>query len=157
MRRKDREVTDLGMIKEMIDRAPICRIAMFDEEYPYLVPLNFGYELADGVLTLYFHSANEGKKLDLMRKNPHVCFEIEGSHAFVPGETPCQSTSKFFSIIGRGEVTFVTEEAEKKAALGKIITHADPQMNPENMEQKYIDAITVYKIVTTAYSAKSNL
>ena len=73
MRRNEREITDPKIIEEIIHQATICRIALYDADYPYIVPLNYGYESG----ALYFHSAKEGKKIDLIRKNSRVCFEIE--------------------------------------------------------------------------------
>ena len=59
MRRKDREITDIKDIKNIIDRCDICRIALNDDGYPYILPLNFGVDAENESLTLYFHSALE--------------------------------------------------------------------------------------------------
>ena len=80
MRRKEREVTDIKEIREVLDSCKVCRLGIADEGGAYIVPLNYGYRLEDGVLTLYFHGAKEGKKLDLIRKNPEVGFEMDGRH-----------------------------------------------------------------------------
>ena len=74
MRRKEREVTDIKEIREVLDSCKVCRLGIADEGGAYIVPLNYGYRLEDGVLTLYFHGAKEGKKLDLIRKNPELLF-----------------------------------------------------------------------------------
>jgi nitroimidazol reductase NimA-like FMN-containing flavoprotein (pyridoxamine 5'-phosphate oxidase superfamily) len=66
MRRKDREVTDMNEIIEIIKKCDVCRLAFFDKEYPYIVPLNFGYSYDGAKLELYFHGANAGKKLELL-------------------------------------------------------------------------------------------
>ncbi|MDF2587373.1 MAG: pyridoxamine 5-phosphate oxidase family protein, partial [Anaerocolumna sp.] len=42
MRRTDREITDLNQIVDIMKRCDVCRLAFFDKEYPYIVPLNFG-------------------------------------------------------------------------------------------------------------------
>lgn len=61
MRQKNREIKDINKIAEVIDACEVCRIAINDEEYPYIVPLNFGYEMKDNII-LYFHSALEGQE-----------------------------------------------------------------------------------------------
>ena len=83
MRRKDREITDFDEMMEIVKKCDTCRLALNDGEYPYIVPLNFGHEVKDGKLTLYFHCANEGKKLDLIRKNNKVTFEMDCDHNFI--------------------------------------------------------------------------
>ncbi len=72
MRRKDRQVTDRALISGMLDMTEVLHIAIKDEPYPYIVPVNFGYEWTNDKLIFYFHCAKEGKKLDLMRKDPRV-------------------------------------------------------------------------------------
>ena len=76
MRRKDREVSDFDEMMKIIAKCDTCRVAMYDETFPYIVPLNFGTDLEDDQLYLYFHGAKIGKKIDLMRKNKNVSFEI---------------------------------------------------------------------------------
>ena len=71
MRRNDREL-DFPAILSLLDRCRIVRLAMIDGQEPYIVPLNYGYTCTDGQITLYCHSAKEGRKLDVMRANPHI-------------------------------------------------------------------------------------
>ena len=72
MRRKDREITDFDEMMKIIAKCDTCRLALFDDEFPYIVPLNFGTDVEEGQLYLYFHSAKVGTKLDLIRKNNKV-------------------------------------------------------------------------------------
>ena len=70
MRRSDREVTEFNDIVSIIKKCDVCRLALIDENYPYIIPLNFGMNITeDNVLELYFHGATEGKKLDLISKD----------------------------------------------------------------------------------------
>ena len=80
MRRKDREILDLDKIESIIAGARYMHLGMFDENYPYVVPLHYGYEMKDGKLTFYVHGAKEGHKLDCLRKNDHVFVEIGEEH-----------------------------------------------------------------------------
>lgn len=75
MRRKDREITAFDEIMKIIAKCDTCRVAMFDETFPYIIPLNFGTDLDDNQLYLYFHGAKIGKKIDLMKRNKNVSFE----------------------------------------------------------------------------------
>ena len=114
MRRKDREVNDIVEIEEIIKSCKTCHLAMVDDGMPYIIPLSFGYEIADDVLTLYFHSAEEGRKIDILQKNNTVCFEMcyEGE-AIYAKEAPCNSGYYYSSIIGNGKVDFITDISEK--------------------------------------------
>ena len=63
MRRKEREVVKSEEIAEVLDSCKVCRLGVQDEDGVYIVPLNYGYVMENGVLTLYFHGAKEGKKM----------------------------------------------------------------------------------------------
>ncbi|RPH48908.1 MAG: pyridoxamine 5'-phosphate oxidase family protein [Desulfobacteraceae bacterium] len=119
MRRKDREIKSREEIDAIIKKALVCRLGMADESGPYVVPLSFGYR--DGFL--FFHSAKEGKKLDILRKNNKVCFEMDTDHEVVKSEKACDWGMKYKSVIGFGHA-FVVEDIESmKAALDVIMAH----------------------------------
>ncbi len=69
MRRTDREVKDTAEIMKIIEKCDVCRLGLSDGNVPYVVPMNYGYEYSDGKLTLYFHGAKEGKKLQIIQNN----------------------------------------------------------------------------------------
>lgn len=116
MRRKDREVTDYNEILDIMKKCDICRVAFHAEEYPYIIPLNFGFTYRDNYLKLYFHGAKTGTKVDLIRLNPKVAFEMDCSHKLILGETACETTMEYESVCGNGSIR-ILEEDEKIAAL----------------------------------------
>lgn len=120
MRRKDRELTDRSDLQAILDEADVCRIAMQTGQAPYIVPLNFGYAWDDR-LVLYFHSATEGRKLDLLAANNEVGFELDAGHELVTADLACSWGMKYRSIIGTGIVNFIEDEQEKARALGTIM------------------------------------
>jgi len=73
MRRKDREIKDTIEIESIINRFPVCRIDLSENGLPYIIPVCFGYNDK----RLYFHSANDGKKIDQIKKNNNVSFEFD--------------------------------------------------------------------------------
>lgn len=153
MRRNDREIKSLDKLILIMKACDVCRVAFFDNEYPYIVPLNFGFNVHDEKVTLYFHGANEGKKMELMQKNPHVCFEMDTSHEFLYQEEACNSTMKYMSIIGNGILTNVIKE-EKEVGLRAI-------MNQYVMEESYhfnekmIQHTNVWKLEVTSITGKA--
>ena len=117
MRRKDREISDLGEMESIIQRADICRLAFCDRGIPYVVPLCFGYRRG----AVYVHSAREGRKLDMMRNNRLVCFEMDIDQELIRSIDRC--SMKYRSVIGRGLARIVEERDEKTEALDLIMRH----------------------------------
>ncbi|MDR1316899.1 MAG: pyridoxamine 5'-phosphate oxidase family protein, partial [Spirochaetales bacterium] len=112
MRRKNREIESIEEKLAILAKYKVCRLAMADGGMPYIVPLNYGYEYAQGILTLYFHGAGEGKKIDILKKNPHVCFEIDGEGSLIDGGgNACQYSYAYESIIGFGSLMFLEDPA----------------------------------------------
>jgi nitroimidazol reductase NimA-like FMN-containing flavoprotein (pyridoxamine 5'-phosphate oxidase superfamily) len=113
MRRKDREITDRAELLRILAEARVCRLAMVDGDRPYVVPLTFALDGADLVL----HSARAGRKLDILRRNPAVCFEVEEGVAINVGPSPCETGMRFRTVIGHGVAEFVEESAERARLL----------------------------------------
>lgn len=119
MRRKEKEITGPDELTKVLQQATVCRLAMAVDGQPYIVPLNFGF--ADGCL--FFHSAPEGRKIEMINKNPLVCFECEADVNIVKGKTACTWGASYTSIIGFGRAAFETDPEEKKRALNIIMDH----------------------------------
>jgi len=117
MRRKDQEITDIATIEEIIHKAQVCRLALSENGQPYIVPLCFGYK--DNAV--YFHSALEGKKLDILRKNNNVCFEIDTDQELVKGKKACNCSMKYRSVIGFGKAELIEDIKPKRRALNIIM------------------------------------
>jgi len=134
MRRADREISDRNEIDSIILGSKVCRLALCDKGMPYIVPLCFGYE----VNRLYFHCASEGKKLDIIRENPSVSFEMDTDQELVTTEEGCGCSMRYRSVIGSGKAVLISEFKRKKAALDVIMTHygLDPCDYPESMLDK---------------------
>lgn len=117
MRRKEKKINDPELLSQIIRKGVICRLGINDGEKPYIVPVNYGY---DGKF-IYFHSAVEGKKIDLIKQNNLVCFEIESDLELVKGEKACNWTMNFCSIIGYGRIDFLESESDKINGLNTIM------------------------------------
>ena len=117
MRRKDKEIAERAEMESIIRESTICRLALADNEQPYIVPLSFGYK--DNAL--YFHSAAEGKKIDILRKNKNVCFEFDVGSEIKTGKTACEWGMKYRSVIGFGNASFLEDPDSKQAALDIIM------------------------------------
>jgi len=106
MRKREREVSDINEIESIISEADVCRIAIADGNIPYIVTLNFGY-IGGTEKKLYFHCANEGRKLDMIRKNNFVCFEMDIDHILTEGKMACEFSMNYKSVVGYGHISIV--------------------------------------------------
>ena len=153
MRRKDREVTDIDGIEEILLQCKTCHVAMVDNGSPYVVPLSYGYKILSGnTLELYFHSALEGRKLDVLRRNNKVCFEMSNEGDPVQAEIPCNSGYYFTSVVGYGEAVFIENAEEKCKALSIIFSHQVGKNITFSPEQA--SSVCVFKIVSTDFTGK---
>lgn len=123
MRRGDRQVTDRATIQAILDRADACRIAFAVEDVPYIVCMNYGYAWEDELPVFYFHCAHEGRKIDLLKKNNRVCFQLDTDHAlkYVPEKVYC--TMDYASVVGMGRLEIVGDEKERVHGLNLLMEH----------------------------------
>jgi Predicted flavin-nucleotide-binding protein len=117
MCRADKEINDYQEIADIMKKAIVCRISLVDGDSPYIVPVNFA--IHDN--HLYFHSAMEGKKIDILRKNNKICFEMDVNTEIIKGNEPCCWGMKYLSVIGFGQAYFLEKSNEKKKALNVLM------------------------------------
>jgi hypothetical protein len=148
MRRKDKEVSDESAIRAIIEKATVCRLAMVEGNKPYIVPLCFGFH--DNVL--YFHGSLKGKKIELLRENPNVCFEFDLIAEPVESEKACGWSMKYQSVIGFGKAIFMESSEEKRKAMSIIMAqYSDrPFQFPDDM----IAATSVIKVEIESMTGK---
>jgi len=144
MRRKEREISNMKEIIELIKKCDVCRLAFFDEEYPYIIPMNFGFVSKGTDIELYFHGATVGKKLSLIRSNPKVGFEMDCSHKLIAGEKACDYTMEYESICGDGLIELL-EENQKIIALTHLMKQYSDKVSFE-FDPNHLKAITVFKL-----------
>ncbi len=119
MRRSEKEITDIKDIEAVIQKAICCRIGLVDGDEPYVVPVNFGYKDK----ALYFHGASEGRKIDLIKKNNKLCFELEVNVEVTRAEEPCRWGMKYRSVIGVGKAHILEGDKAKTDGLRIITSH----------------------------------
>lgn len=151
MRRSDREITDFDEIVSVIERCDVCRLALNDSDYPYIVPLNFGMRIENGKIVLYFHSALEGTKLDLIKRDNRASFEMDCGHKLVTVLGSGSCTMNYESVIGRGIIEFVSEN-EKYDALKVLMSHYHKEDFPFN--ENVIPRTAVYKLTVSEVTRK---
>ena len=122
MRKKEREVSDLKSLESIIGRCDVCRIALTDGITPYIVTMNFGYTGGTD-MKIWFHCAGEGRKMDLIRKNNLVCFEMDTDHRLIENDRACDCSMLYSSVIGYGYIDIIDDPVKKTEGLNAIMSH----------------------------------
>lgn len=150
MRRQEKEITDICEIESIINRSSVCRLAVCDDDLPYIVPMCFGF--ADG--KLYFHSATEGYKLDLIRHNPKVCFEFDIDVELMPNENSCNIGMKYRSVVGHGTAMIIDDADEINSGLNAIVRQygGEPAPYPE----KVLHMISIIRVNIESMTGKKS-
>ena len=151
MRRKDKEITDRMEIESVLSQARICRIGFSQNNKPYIVPMNFGYK--DGYL--FFHCAQEGMKIDIIKQNNNVCFEVDINHEITDTGIPCDWSTRYSSVIGFGKALLVKDPIEKKLALNVIVNHYSPKAKFKYSEEA-LNKVGIIKIEITSMTGKKS-
>lgn len=153
MRRADREVTDKAEIIRIIEKCDVCHLALSRDNIPYIVPMNFGFDYLQGVLTLYFHGAKEGTKLQIISENPAACFQMDCSHKLIEAEQAGHYTMEYESVIGNGTIFMCDSNEEKLKALGQLMkTYAKDR--DFQFPDSVLDSVTVFKLVVSDFTGK---
>lgn len=152
MTRREREVTDKNEIIKILDHGKIVHVGMVDDGKPYVVPMNYGYTLEDDKLTLYLHGATEGRKLDIIRKNPDVFIEIDTDIIPFTGETACHYGIGYSSIMGEGVAELIEDVELKKAALSLLMKTQTGE--DFTFTDKMVNVVAIIKLTISDYTAK---
>lgn len=154
MRRTDREVTEFNDIIAIMEKCDVCRLALNNDGYPYILPLNFGMEVKDNRITLYFHGATEGTKYELMEKDNRASFEMDCEHLLVTDEEHGNCTMNYESVIGQGHIEMLSDD-EKFDALCILMKHYHQEEFPFN--KAVMPKTKVFKLVVEQVTGKIRL
>ncbi len=156
MKRKDREITDRADICHIIDQAKIMHLGLIDGDYPYIVPLHYGFEYLDreDTFIFYMHGAKNGHKIDLIHESSNAFVEIETDIALVSGgDVPCGYGSFYSSFMGRGQVTIVEDSCEKKHGLHLLMKNQTHRRF--DFTEQMLSTVAVLKVTVKDYTAKA--
>lgn len=153
MTRRERQVTDMGEIREILEKGKVVHIGMIDGDEPYVVPMNYGYTMdEDGKLSLYLHGATQGRKLDVLRQNPKVFFSIESDVEPFSGDVACRYGMAYRSLMGRGTAVFIEDPQGKIDAMIKLMKNQTG--GDFTFDEKLVKVVSVLRIDVTEYTAK---
>ena len=151
MTKRELQITDESQIRSILDTAQVLHLGLAVDNEPYVVPMNYGYCYEDGKLVLYLHSAVRGKKLDMIRENPRVFFEIDCDRMPFEGKLPCQYGMVYSSIMARGTATIIEDVEEKKQAMTMLMkTQTEKDFT---FEDRLVSIVSVIRIDVSEYTA----
>lgn len=151
MRRSDREIKEFDDILAVMKKCDVCRIALHNGDYPYILPLNFGMTVKDGVIELYFHGALEGTKYELIEKDNRAGFEMDCGRRLVMDEGRGSCTMTYESVIGQGHMEILSDEG-KYDALCILMKHYHQEDFP--FEKAVMSQTKVFKLVVEQVTGK---
>ena len=152
MTKRERQITDPRQIQSILDTAKVLHLGLAVDNEPYVVPMNYGYTVEDGKLIIYLHSALRGKKLDIIRANPRVFFEMDCGLEPFEGKVACQYGLAYSSIMGRGTARIVEDVEEKKQAMSILMkTQTGKDFT---FEDRLVSIVAVIRIDVAEYTAK---
>ena len=145
------KITDIGEIEEVIEKALICRLGLVDNDEPYVIPVNFGYERG----ALYFHGRSKGRKIELIKKNNKVCFEMDIDvelDKLEHPDNPCSWIMKGKSVVGVGTASILEDDEEKIHALRLITGHCS--QGDFSFPKSKLDSVSVIKVDISTITGK---
>ncbi len=152
MRKSSREIKSTEKILAFLDSCDTVRLALNSDGYPYIVPVSFGFEYANGKIVIYFHGAKEGRKQQLISSDNRVCVEADAFSGYV--ELPHGGvTADYQSIIGFGRVE-KCEGEEKIKGLDLLMKHCGFSGFDSESDCKVVDATDVSKIILDEVTCK---
>lgn len=152
--KREREVTDMDEIISILDRAKVLHLGLVDGDEPYVVPMNYGYTMEEGKMTVYLHGALTGRKLDLMRVNPKVFFEMDCDIVPFEGKTACNYGITYASVMGRGKAVIVDDADVQEKIKGLQVLMKTQTGRDFDITEKMAGIVSVIRIDVSDFTAK---
>ena len=158
---KQRECSDNKKISEFLSKTRTGVIGMISDATPYAVPVN--YVWCDG--SIYFHGMGSGKKENILKAEPSVCFTVYEEYGTVTDPVPCHADTAYMSVMLFGKAEKVTEIDEIVKVLQAILDKYTPQFYKQALSGDFVgkyrsamdgNVVSVYRITPKEMTAKEN-
>ncbi|WP_336989616.1 pyridoxamine 5'-phosphate oxidase family protein [Bacillus infantis] len=160
MRQSMLEVEDPVKISTFLKGARTGYLALNDSSYPYVVPLNFIWQ--DDCI--YFHGASEGRKMELLLNNPHVCFTVSEDFGTLTDPVPAKTDTAYMSVMIFGKAFVLSDIDEATMVMQNMLDKYVPGYFQAPLPKAHVDKYrsslgsrtAVIKICPDAITAKGN-
>lgn len=155
MRVVKKEIREKKIIEELLAGAHVGRLGTFGEDgFPMVKPLNFVYYRQ----RIYFHSAQEGEKIEAIRRDSRVCFEADLPIAYVKSTgIPCKADYLYRSVIIRGRAHIVADREEQVLALKALMQKYQPEGGYGGFPEEKLALTAVVRIDIVEMRGKQDL
>ena len=151
----EREVIELKEIERILTEAKVCRLALIDGDFPYIIPLCFGFDIDSDKLTLYFHTSEKGRKLDIIKENNNAAFEIDKLIEIVPGDIACRYSARYECITGQGTLE-VINGIEKLTGLNHIMAKYSENTHEHKYSEQMLNNVVLLKLTVESFCCKAH-
>jgi nitroimidazol reductase NimA-like FMN-containing flavoprotein (pyridoxamine 5'-phosphate oxidase superfamily) len=151
LRRKEKEITDKIEIEKILKSTYVGRLGTSKENIPYVVPVSFVYYNGK----IIFHGARKGMKMDNIRSNPQVCFEVDTSEIII-SDNPCNYSFKYNSVIANGRAKILEDPREKLRELRRLTDKYAPGKGKRIEEEHVNENLSVVKITIHKMKGKKS-
>ncbi len=152
---KEREITNIDEIDKFLSGARVCRIALKGKEFPYIIPMLFGYNLTGGKLEMYFRCEIKGKKTELLKENNEAAFEIDVLYDVIKDEKICGYEAVYKSMTGIGTIEFITG-VDKITGLSRI-NQKYGRLSPETkISEQLLNSFAILKLTADEFCCKEH-
>ncbi len=146
MRKADRRIDDPALLEDILRRGQVLHLAMCQGGQPYLLPLSYGFRPG----RIYLHTGRSGLKLEYLRANPKVCFEVSVDVKIVPGALACAFNCHYLCVLGFGRAVEVTDQEERRLGLLAVTQQyagpGDHQLKPESLARACVLRIDIEEL-----------
>lgn len=144
------EIKSPQKISEFLNSEHVGRIASLDQDgFPQVIPMNFAF--VDGAI--YMHSHTRGEKLENIKANSKVGFEVDKELEFLPSyfSSPTdasQADTFYISVVIKGDAILVNDKEEKSMALNALMEKYQPEGGYEKIapQMHVVDEVAIIKI-----------
>jgi hypothetical protein len=135
----------------LLQRASEGRLATCGNDRPYITPVNFVYD----DYSIFIHTGFKGRKLDNIKSNPYVCFEISEPGKIIPAEKACKYSFNYVSVLVFGKAVTVDSAEEKLTAINLLLAKYAPDGTSfEELTPKDISGVNVVQIKISEITGK---
>ena len=153
MRRQDKKLRDEDRISKLLSEATIGRLGTVGPDGPMIKPVNYVYQNG----SFYFHGALEGEKMDHIRADPRVVFQVERIQRYIKSAgKPCDSSQAYECVIARGRAEVVDDPAEKTAALNALMEKHQPEGGWTPVTEAMAETVAVVSVRVERMTAKTS-
>ena len=152
------EIKSKEKIIKFLNEQETGRICSVDKDgYPQIIPMNFVHTND----VIYMHSHTKGEKIENIKRNNKVGFEVDKSLEFLPSYftdpiDASQADTLYISVVIKGTSTLVSDINEKTLALNALMKKYQPEGGYENIrpDMRVIDEVAIIKVIPSSMRGK---